>query len=465
MIQRHFREVLSITAILAVGLCRAAGTDELGLDECIATAARNNRTLARARSALDRALLQRKISGTEVFVPSLTASSSFSDEFQSGSGNLGVEYDALAGFTIQPYVNLAYGDTAVTNSTTAYGITVSRPILRIREHVRQRLPIHRADKDILAAANAVRLEERQLRLAVTGAFYDVQRVRARLKVREARVKDSKEFLEVTRRRVANGFAAAVDVVNATIDFNQARADDISEKTNVQNAMDSLKQVLGLELDHDVALRDSDAAVPDLEYDEAKDEAILKAHHEDLVNQRLAIDYVEKELQVQKDLLWPDLDVAFTAERRGEGDGFFDSASEETDLRVEVVYRTPLDFNRSDRARLRQLQKEQSERRLVLKDTEIQLAKNLRRAAREIEQLKIRIDLDKERFKAEQDKLKATVAKYEQGNVDNLEVTRAKQAVDGAEIALLESRINLLLAIAGYESLLPPVPRADDSPRH
>ena len=46
-------------------------------------------------------------------------------------------------------------------------------------------------------------------------------------------------------------------------------------------------------------------------------------------------------------------------------------------------------------------------------------------------------------------------KYEQGDVDNLEVTRAKQDLDAAEIRLLDARIDLRLAIAEYESILPP----------
>ena len=40
------------------------------------------------------------------------------------------------------------------------------------------------------------------------------------------------------------------------------------------------------------------------------------------------------------------------------------------------------------------------------------------------------------------------------NVDNLEVTRAKQSVDSAEIQLLESRINLILTMARYNAMLP-----------
>lgn len=435
-------------------------TTDLTLDMCLTIGANNNRSLQRKTSAFERAKLGRSIAETEVFLPTMSASYNMTEDANTGSGNVDLTYDGIAGFEIEPFLRLRYDDSDESEDlghTTAYGITVSRPIFAIHEHIRQRLPISRAAKGVLVAQNEFRLESRQVRLAVTQAFYAVQRVNARLSVREKRVTDARDFLRVTKRRVENGFSAPVDVVNAAIDLNRAEADLISERTSLENSLDVLREVMGLELSREVSLQNWDQTqLPDYKYDLTNDTVHVASHHERIVNLILEIELAEREIKVERDAVRPDLVLSVTAQRDSEGDSFFtDSADEaEDEILVGLSYEWALDFNKADRARLRQSKHEQIERYLRLKDAEIDIVKSLRRIARDIEQFKERIELAEVLFIAERNKLDATTTRYERGNVDNLEVTRAKQALDSAEIALLESRINLLLAIERYKALIP-----------
>jgi len=428
----------------------------LTLADCVRTAEARNRELARRRSALERAALGRTIATTEVFFPLLTAHYMTEDEGDAASGSLAVSYETFAGFQVGPFLDLDYDSTGDTSRTTTYGVRVSRPLLAFYEHIRRRLPVTAADTAILTTGNELDLARRRLRLSVASAFYGVQLAKARMAVRANRVRDSDDFLAVTRRRVQNGFSAPVDVVNATINLSQARADLLSEETRLQNALDNLKEVMGLELTDKLVLHTlDDTGEPEPDYDLQADGKRVLQYHETLVNRRLDIDLAALEITVERDNLRPQIDVALSAQQTSNDDEFFANGdAKDNRLWLELTYAGALDFNRADRARFKQLEREQQERLSQLKDQEIGLLKGLRATAREMAQLESRIGLAQTRFTAEQDKLKATLARYERGNVDNLEVTRAKQTVDNAEIELLESRINLLLSMERYEAITP-----------
>jgi outer membrane protein len=431
---------------------------DLRLEHCLALGISGNRSLARRRSALERAFHGRDIAETEVFLPELTASyTSEAGDNEVLESRVELDYTGFAGFSVRPFVSVERDNSVADTNSTSTGITISRPVLALHEHIRRRLPITRADRDILVAENDLRLAGRDLRLDIVRAYYDVQRARLRLGVRKSRVTDSQEFLEVTQKRVDTGFSAPVDIVNATINLNRAQADLIAEETNVENARDSLRQVLGLDLNDALGLAPYEPGAPGFEFDVKVDSLHMMAFHETLLNQRLAIDFADKELDIQRDRVRPQLDLSLTAERRSDSDSFFSGRDRSADdYRVELTYQTTLDFKKSARARMEQLLLSQEERHSSLKDAEVNLHRRLREAARRIEQLRLRIDLAEARLKSEQDKLTATLARYERGNVDNLEVTRAKQTVDDAQISLIESQINLVLAIESYRAILPPV---------
>ena len=71
----------------------------------------------------------------------------------------------------------------------------------------------------------------------------------------------------------------------------------------------------------------------------------------------------------------------------------------------------------------------------------------------------------QRVGIERTRLEATLRRYETGAVDNLEVTRAKQSLNEAEIALLDARIAVVTTDAAYRAIMPmtPTPVRGDAP--
>lgn len=429
--------------------------EELSLSAAIQLSETNNRSLARARRELERARLEERVAEAKIFVPSLTVSGDSADK--NVSSRLGVAYASKVGLELEPFIETEFDDTRDPTNSSGLGITVSRRVFNVSERVRLRLPITRAAKDLLVSANFLRLVQRTLRFSVFQAFYNIQRASVRMKVRENRVKDAQEFLKTIKERLKFGFAAPVEEANALINLNQAEADLDNEQTNLRNAMDSLLSILGYELESPFSITPEDvASIPDFQYDVARDMERTRVYHEELANQRAEIGFAKKEIRVQKDLLKPQVSLGLTAQHRMRDDFPFGSNDPATDpVGVELSYQTTLDGKKADKARLEQLKTEQEERHLSLKDSETELERRLRALARRMELLKNRIRLAEVRLEAQKRRLQATLRKYEQGDVDNLEVTRAKQDLDAAEIRLLDARIDLRLAIAEYESILPP----------
>ena len=93
--------------------------------------------------------------------------------------------------------------------------------------------------------------------------------------------------------------------------------------------------------------------------------------------------------------------------------------------------------------------------LDLADTKIDLERRHRSALRDVDRLARTNGLAEERLEIEESRLAANLERYEQGTIDNIEVTRSQLAVDQARLSLLEARIDAILAHASYQSLLPP----------
>ena len=437
------------------------------LQEVIAKAIAGNRDLRDARSRLFQARLGRQIAITSVYAPTLSASyTATNGEGDTGAGRVGLSSKAL-GFEIEPYVRMGYtqdGRDAAALPGPADGYQSAA------EHVRQRLPLTQADLAIYSAANDLVLAGRDLERTATRLFFDVQSAETRLNVRTRRLADAKDFLATVRDRITHGFAAPLDGLYAEIDLNQAEADLIADRTALAAARERLNDLL------DRALITPLAIVPEV-VDEARVAALpihdlavataaVLAGHESLGTAARQAELLALQLRVSRDNLVPDLKATVAAERRANGDrpfagrDGFDNA-----ISLTVTWDMPLDGWRAARAQYQQLGQQIEDQERTAAGLRANLESRLRDSWRQIDGQRRQVALSSRRLEIERLRLDATLRRYETGAVDNLEVTRAKQALDNAEIGLLDARTALVLAEAEYRSLLPmtPTPVAQEAP--
>ncbi len=449
-------------------------------DACIRQALRFNRPYRNAASALERSRLGIDVAEAQVFSPKLNATWIVdSTTNEAGSARVGLSSTA-AGFDLEPYVRFGYVDKGYTDSDgvargdydSAIGLAITRKLFNISEHLKKRQPVAQADRAFYTAANRLALAARQLEAEASRAFYEVQRLEARLVVRRRSVASTAEFLAAVKDGVAKGFKAPLEATNAEISANQAQIDLISDETADLSARENLNQLLGRSVDAPLVIvaetLDAETiagiAVPPLE----RDLALVLSDHETIGNRRIDLDDAIERTRIARDQLMPQVTARLAGERRWGGDPFFHSGGDGDPSNAAILtltYETPLDGWKAERAQLKQVERQYRELTLQLAEDQAELERRLRGAHRRIIQVSKAAELAAARVAAERARFAATERRYQAGAVDNLELTRARETVDNAEVGLLDARISAVTAAADYRAILPvrlaPPQPADD----
>ena len=429
---------------------------DLTLKGCIVLAVHHNRDLRRRTHAAERIGLEQDVARSELDGARLEANFSAREREDIGDARVGI-VGRTAGFEIEPFVLFDYDEADDDEKrTTTYGVAVSRNVFRINhETMRQHLPLTRATRDFHIAINNRILELRDLHFRVVELFYNIQRLKQTVAVRQNRVDDAEQFLRDVSIEQQQGMKPAVDVTNARINLNQAQTDLVREQTNLRNTNEALLDLLGLDLGHKITIVDND--LTDIEpgrINLQEDIDLVRNSHERVRNQLIIMEVQRQIFQISRDELIPDLDVTFTASR--------DSETNDERVQLDLNLSVPLDGYRAEKARATQNRLRLMESAVEMADIRSDLDRELRRSFRNINQLGTTVRLNEERVEAEGAKLKSTMLQYDSGAIGNLEVTRAKEAFDSAKVDLLASRIARIVEEARYRSNLP-APPADASP--
>jgi len=432
---------------------------DLTLKSCLVRAVDNNRRLHRRTYAAQRAGLERPIARRELFDPFLDSGYTVREGDDRGQGQVSVTGRAL-GFEVEPFVRFEYDeanafDPREDEFSSSYGVAVARNVFRIRsEHMRQYLPLTRANSDFHIAINDRLLELRQLHLRVVELFYEIQRLRKRISVRENRVQDAKKFLSDVTAKVQAGFSAQVEETNARINLNQAESDLVREQTTLGNTVDRLLDLMGEDLASRATFVEDDLGdIPPAKIELEAEIELTRKYHETVRNQLLAMEVQRQKFWVSSEQVRPDLDAVFTT---AEG---LDNASAGDETRVDLRLRLPLDNFSAERARRSQDRLQLKELAIELDGIRSDLERQLRQRYRTIHQLDTTVELAEIRVQEERRKLGAFTQIYEEVGGNGLEVTRAKQTVDQAEVDMLDAQINRILEEARFQAIVPPAPGA------
>jgi outer membrane protein len=433
----------------------------LTLARAIVLAMRHSRSLQISTIAVADALAGREATLRTVFDPQLQGNYNYTvtdadddDGINQGSGRLSAT-GRVAGWTIEPFVGFEYQPETADYSSNA-GVAFARQLLKWNEGLRQRLAISRANRNIVQAVNNRMIELRNVRLAVTEAYLALQRQQETLRIRNLRVEDAKQFLAEVEAKVTNNLSAPVEQTNAELDVNRAQTDVLQAQTAVQRDLDRLLVLMGVGV-----LGQSPTVIDKLDVDLPpqlalqEDIVLVTSQHERLSNIAWDMALLSEEIVLAYDDIMPDVTgrVAFGYDATGsEPLSNDDTSAAEAVLGLEL--RLPLDNWRTERARYRQRRLAYDDTQLDFDRTRVELERDLRQQARDYDLQTARVALIAARVQAETDKLAATLRQYEVGAIDNLEVSRAKRALDDAKVSLLGARVDRLRSYARYVALLP-----------
>lgn len=439
----------------------------LPIDACVGWALAHSRDLRSQINTAERSRLDVTVAYSANYAPRLTASgartktSTVSGTERTDDATATVALNTnLLGFTVAPYVSTTWSETQGIEAGSPYGsaagIAISRRIFALAEGTRLSRQLTSADRTYAQAVNSLTLATRRIALDTARAFFDLQRAESRIRLRESRLQQTRDFLAGVREAVAAGLKAPIEETNAAIDTNQAEANLLSDRQALANARDLLLSRLDRPLGGEVVIAPSDVTGvrPDLP-PIGQDIARVQAAHETLVNLRIDQDQARDDTAIARDRVVPQVTATASAARTWESDRMIggDAPADVVALRVQVDM--PLDAWTGERASLRKQLRSERELRLRLRSAEVDLERQVRELRRRIDNQVRSVDLAQQRLEAERAKFAATEASYRTGRVDNLELTRAREALDRAEVDLVEARIDLVLALAEREALVPP----------
>ncbi len=437
----------------------------LGLDACIGLALERNRDLRLSVGSAERARLDTTIAFSALYAPRLTASL----ERSRSEGATGIDRDDRAearvalsapvlGFTIAPYASSSWaGDDGedTTPYAAGYGIAISRRIFALAEHTRLSQQATRADRAYAQAVNQLTLRARRTALEAVRSFLDLQKAQGRLRLREARVEQARISLAGVREGVAAGLKAPIEESNARIELAQSEASLLADRQALASARDRLLSLLDLPQggELEIAPQSVDAVAPDLPPLD-HDLAVVVVGHEELANLRLDGEGLRDDMLIARDRALPQVTASVRAGREYQGTAADELREPEDVVALKLELEMPLDAWGGERAAWSKAERALREHRVRLRDTQDDLEGQVRSLRRRIDSQAIQVSLSVQRLDAERAKFAATEASYRTGRVDNLELTRARESLDRAEVDLLEARIDLVIALAERDALLP-----------
>jgi outer membrane protein TolC len=226
MRHRHLLSLLCLLSATATGALTAQERS-VTLEEAIRMAERVQPDMIQATSAVRTASAQKR-SAWGAFLPNLTATSSASDFFSEGASR------------VDPVTGLVTTGNS-TNRSVSTGISASVDLFTGFRRGAE-LSAARANEN---AADASLIDARfQQALTTTNQFLDALAAAQLLRVRESSVRRAEEQLKVSVAKLQAGSATRSDSLRSLVTLGSARLDQITTQTDLATAEANLARLIG-----------------------------------------------------------------------------------------------------------------------------------------------------------------------------------------------------------------------------
>lgn len=439
----------------------AAAPLELTIQQCVLDALQHNYDVQISRAAM--AAAEAGVLGERgAFEPTLfaeagrntrsTAQTNAVETTDTDSGEAGIRTRLITGTELS--LGADYTESSDdTNGTGAVFARVTQPLLRGAGLKAVRAPL-------LIARRNVEISEQQLldqmintAVSVQDAYWDLAAARERLAVQRESLRFSRDLADLTVQKAEAGLMAESDIVEAQAASYSREVDVAGAEESVRRIEDTLKEQLTLFKDPEhwsaEIIPATDPTVPEVDEDFLPALAEALRERPDYATALLRLKNSDLSLYVAKNGLLPKLDLVASAERTDDAGGpaeAFDAASSDEEvwsvfLRLEI----PLG-NKSERAALRRQRAEHEQQLLRLKELELRIIREVRRALDALGTSRKIVDAAARTVELEQKKLENERAKLELGKSSTDNVVRFIQSLNNA-------RLRYVQAITGYQKSL------------
>ncbi len=409
------------------------------LQQCIDYAMQHSPVLAKQDLTVKNQKLQTVI---EKAVFDLSLDGSVSQRAQEGANDssLTLSKEFENGFSVSSWVSsLRENGEGVTSSYVA--VQVSKSLLGGGRAAEVRYGLDASMIDEISALNNYNRARRKLAQDVKVAYYGIIQSQQSLLVKERALKNARHNLNLTKER-----EKPLDILTAQIRIPENELSVNMARRSINNGLDSLKELIGMNVDEEFDITgDFEYAVQDK--DVKKDIEFAQENLETFLNNRLERRKLNLMDEIYENKTMPDLKLAATHYQYGDGDGFnFDGKDEQ-------IISLNLSWNLGRNAELarqqmnkNKLETNQHDYFMLLQELKTSVTGYYRRLLESAEAVRIQesiCEIEKRKEELYRDK-------WENGEIDILELVRTQTDLENAYVTLIEKKISYLELLANYE---------------
>jgi outer membrane protein TolC len=284
------------------------------------------------------------------------------------------------------------------------------------------------------------LERTRQRIAVdvTRAFYQVVEQRALLAVARQSLRRTESLLKASQARLAVGLVSKLDVFRAQLQAAQAQDSMVRAQAALEDAVERFRFLLGRAPDD--ALQPEAVSLPEELPDELEPVEVLvrRALEErvDLRETRDTVDDARRAASLARQNLLPQLDLRLGLAGTGFGPSYRE-AWRAADHRLTFGLATSFPLERSaDRAARAVAQIQVESRSRALRQEELEIESEVRRAVRELAQIRKSVELQRSALEVAEQQHRLATLRYQRGLASNFDVVEAEESLVLARSALV-----------------------------
>jgi outer membrane protein TolC len=287
-------------------------------------------------------------------------------------------------------------------------------------------------------ARSLERSRQRIAVEVTRAFYQVVEQRALLAVARQSLRRSESLQRASEARLAVGLVSKLDVFRAQLQAAQAQESMLRAQASLEDALERFRFLLGRPPDD--ALQPEAVSLPEQLPADVEPVAVLVpralAHRLDLVESRDEVEDARRFSSVARQNLLPQLDLRVGWVGRGLGPsygGAWRAADRQLTWGLETSFPLERSADRADRA-VAEIQVAARER--LLRQRELEIEAEVRRAVRDLDQIRKSVELQKAAREVAEQQHRLATLRYQRGLASNFDVVEAEESLVLARSALV-----------------------------
>jgi outer membrane protein TolC len=273
---------------------------------------------------------------------------------------------------------------------------------------------------------------------VTRAFYQVVEQRALLGVARQSLRRSESLQQASQARLAVGLVSKLDVFRAQLQAAQAQDSMVRAEASLADAVERFRFLLGRAAGD--VLEPAAVSLPEELPDELEPLEVLVpralAHRLDLHESRDEVEDARRTFSLARQNLLPQLDLRLGLAGRGLGPTY-GGAWTAADRQLTFGFETSLPLERSaDRAERALAEIQVTTRARSLRQRELEIEAEVRRAVRDLGQIRKSVDLQKTAVEVAEQQHRLATLRYQRGLASNFDVVEAEESLVLARSALV-----------------------------